>query len=81
MIKTIIPHKCKTCNGELWFTDTNRNYTYYQKKGEYWYMCGVCNDYEKLLKYIKDNPDICILSAIDEWCEKKQKMILIENEL
>ena len=42
MTKTIIPHKCKTCNGSLWFTDTKRNYTYYQKKGEYWYLCEGC---------------------------------------
>jgi len=40
--KTIIPHKCKYCGGELWFTKTNKNYVYRANKKGYWYECNNC---------------------------------------
>lgn len=42
MKKTIIPHKCKGCNCELWYNDLTRNYYYFQNKSTYWYKCLNC---------------------------------------
>ena len=42
MNKTIIPHKCRSCNCVLWFSDDSKNYVYKSKKSNYWYLCDDC---------------------------------------
>lgn len=44
MNKTIIPHKCLSCNCSLWYSDDNRNYVYDNKKDRY--LCAECNNKE-----------------------------------
>lgn len=42
MVKTIIPHKCARCEGELFFTDKEHNYVYREKAHNYYYVCKSC---------------------------------------